>query len=147
MNGISLAFEPTITVISRWRTHTPFPPFNVGKHHLSKLLANWAFTVCKQHWTGESRRATQSKVLVSQQYGNDCTCAANYRGSPMPRLRTVSRRRAVFERTNMVSGQGSNWHCRSWCTRQQRAKACFFKKNGGFSLREIARKCQILKHQ
>ena len=29
----------TISVISRWHTHTPFPPFNVGKHNLSELLA------------------------------------------------------------------------------------------------------------
>ena len=41
--------EATITVISCWPIHTPFPPFNVGKHNLSELLANWRFMVCKQH--------------------------------------------------------------------------------------------------
>ena len=37
------AHHAAITVKSRWPTHTPFPPFNVGKHNLSELLANWRF--------------------------------------------------------------------------------------------------------
>ena len=33
------SISPTISVISRWPSHTPFPPFNIGKHNLSELLA------------------------------------------------------------------------------------------------------------
>ena len=39
MKAVILNGWPTISVISRWPTHTPFPPFNVGKHNLSELLA------------------------------------------------------------------------------------------------------------
>lgn len=40
--------------------------------------------------------------------------------------------RAVFERTSMVRGEGSNGHCTSWCTRQERAKVFFFSNTEGF---------------
>ena len=40
--------------------------------------------------------------------------------------------RAVFERTSMVRGEGSNGHCTSWCTQQERAKVFFFSNTEGF---------------
>ena len=31
--------QSAISVVSRWPTHIPFPPFNVGKHNLFEILA------------------------------------------------------------------------------------------------------------